>query len=1106
MARVSDTKVTVKLTFDGTDFDTNATLTFTVGADAIAEYNGPVLITRIPVTAVVEESPTITAYATQPLTEATLNGSIIRLTLNNSTYVRSNFDIDTAVTVSGIAGITLGLFGVERVSDTDITFELEFNGNLDTNATLTFTVEADAIAEYDGPALIAHIAVNGGQESVLASTETPLTETTLNGSIVTLTLNGAIYERSTFDLRDAVSVSGIDGVTFHWFDLDRISDTALTVELTFRGNIDTDATLTFTVGADAIAEYDGPSLIAQITVTGGKESVAAAIETPLAEATLDGSVVTLTLSGRTYERSYFRIRNAISVSGIEGVTIGTSGVDRVSDTEITVELTFNGDFDADTALTLTVGAEALLRYNGPGLTAQLPVTGGHESIAAATEAPLTEVTLDGSVITLTLTGRKYARSNYDIRRAVSVSGIDGVTIPWHDPDRESDTQITMELEFSGDIDTDTTLAFTVAAGAIAGYDGPVLTAQLPVTGGHESVVASTKAPLTEATLDGSVVTLTLSGRRYARSTAVTVSGIDGVTIPWHDPDRKSDTQITMELEFNGDIDTDAILTFTVAADAIAGYDGPALTAQLPVTGGHESILASTEAPLTEATLDESVVTLTLSGRKYAQSNSDISGAVSVSGIDGVTIPWHDPDRKSDTQITIELEFNGDIDTDTILTFTIGAGAIAGYDGPAFTPQLPVTGGHESIAASTDAPLTEATLDGSEVTLTLNGRNYVSSSYYIERALTITGIDGVTVDDVDRISNTEITVELTFNGDFDADATLTLNVGTGAIVGYKGTPLTAQLPVTGGQESVVASTKMPLTEATLDGSVVTLTLSGRHYVSYRWDISSALTLTGIDGVTKDDVRRISDTEATVELAFNGDFDANATLTFTVGAEAIAGYDGPTLTAQITVTGGHESITASTDAPLTEATLDESVVTLTLSGRKYARSNFDIRRAVSVSGIDGVTIPWHDPDRKSDTQITMELEFDGNIDVDSTLTFTVGAGAIAGYNGSALTAQITVTAIKENALLANFPNPFNPETWIPYQLAKPTEVTITIYAVNGQVVRTLALGHQPAGIYQTRSRAAHWDGKNEFGEKVASGVYFYRLTTDNFSATRKMLIQK
>ena len=97
-------------------------------------------------------------------------------------------------------------------------------------------------------------------------------------------------------------------------------------------------------------------------------------------------------------------------------------------------------------------------------------------------------------------------------------------------------------------------------------------------------------------------------------------------------------------------------------------------------------------------------------------------------------------------------------------------------------------------------------------------------------------------------------------------------------------------------------------------------------------------------------------------------------------------------------------------------------------------------------------------------------------------------------------------KEIALLANYPNPFNPETWIPYQLAESAEVTLTIYTVNGTVVRTLALGHQPAGIYVNRSRAVYWDGKNEIGEPVASGVYFYTLTADDFTATRKMLIRK
>ena len=111
------------------------------------------------------------------------------------------------------------------------------------------------------------------------------------------------------------------------------------------------------------------------------------------------------------------------------------------------------------------------------------------------------------------------------------------------------------------------------------------------------------------------------------------------------------------------------------------------------------------------------------------------------------------------------------------------------------------------------------------------------------------------------------------------------------------------------------------------------------------------------------------------------------------------------------------------------------------------------------------------------------------------------AIAFFQG--LLASIRPT---ETRLLANYPNPFNPETWIPYQLAKPVDVTVSIYAVDGKLVQTLALGHQPIGIYQGKGRAAYWDGRNALGESVASGVYFYTFTAGEFTATRKMLIRK
>ena len=96
--------------------------------------------------------------------------------------------------------------------------------------------------------------------------------------------------------------------------------------------------------------------------------------------------------------------------------------------------------------------------------------------------------------------------------------------------------------------------------------------------------------------------------------------------------------------------------------------------------------------------------------------------------------------------------------------------------------------------------------------------------------------------------------------------------------------------------------------------------------------------------------------------------------------------------------------------------------------------------------------------------------------------------------------------ETALFSNYPNPFNPETWIPYQLAESADVTVTIYDVRGVVVRRLALGHQTVGFYQSRARAAHWDSRNALGEKVASGLYFYTFTAGDFTATGKMLIRK
>ena len=99
-----------------------------------------------------------------------------------------------------------------------------------------------------------------------------------------------------------------------------------------------------------------------------------------------------------------------------------------------------------------------------------------------------------------------------------------------------------------------------------------------------------------------------------------------------------------------------------------------------------------------------------------------------------------------------------------------------------------------------------------------------------------------------------------------------------------------------------------------------------------------------------------------------------------------------------------------------------------------------------------------------------------------------------------------SVSETRLLPNYPNPFNPETWIPYQLAETADVSMNIYDVSGRLVRTISVGFKPVGYYLTRERAAYWDGRNEAGESVSSGVYFLQFVAGDFAATQRVVIVK
>ena len=92
------------------------------------------------------------------------------------------------------------------------------------------------------------------------------------------------------------------------------------------------------------------------------------------------------------------------------------------------------------------------------------------------------------------------------------------------------------------------------------------------------------------------------------------------------------------------------------------------------------------------------------------------------------------------------------------------------------------------------------------------------------------------------------------------------------------------------------------------------------------------------------------------------------------------------------------------------------------------------------------------------------------------------------------------------MANYPNPFNPETWIPYHLSQGSEVIINIYDTTGKIIRSLDMGFQSFGYYASRDNSAYWDGRTENGEQVSSGTYFYQINAGGYTETRKMVILK
>ena len=204
---------------------------------------------------------------------------------------------------------------------------------------------------------------------------------------------------------------------------------------------------------------------------------------------------------------------------------------------------------------------------------------------------------------------------------------------------------------------------------------------------------------------------------------------------------------------------------------------------------------------------------------------------------------------------------------------------------------------------------------------------------------------------------------------------------------------------------------------------------------------------------------------------------------------------TITGESPDVNGDGSVDADDDAAA-DANKDESVNTddLLLVFEKFDRP---VNLAAPLLSAKNVGLDWRlleqiDADRLRVQLEILRAENDGSLKYQQAIAF--------------LQAVLVALHPNQTLLLANYPNPFNPETWIPYQLARGSNVQITIYDMRGVVVRQLELGYRAEGYYRVRGRAAHWDGRNGVGERVASGIYFYQLETDDVSLLRKMVILK
>ena len=608
--------------------------------------------------------------------------------------------------------------------------------------------------------------------------------------------------------------------------------------------------------------------------------------------------------------------------------------------------------------------------------------------------------------------------------------------------------------------------------------------------------------------------------------------------------------------------------YILAQDAYGGYDGITITVDVvdapnnaPVfDDGRSTTLSVAEvtasgtdigSPLTATDADDDTLTYSLGGTDASSYAIDSrTGQLETSA-------ELDYSTKNAYEVTVTVSDGNDGSDSITVTINVTEVSTTDNNAPVFDDGESTTlSVAEATASGTDigSPLTATDADDDTLTYSLGGTD--ASSYAIDSS---TGQLETSAElDYSTKNAYEVTVTVSDGNDGSDSITVTINVTEVSTTANNA-------PVFGDGESTTRSVASDASQGTDIGNPITATDADDDTLTYRLNISDLsfgelLALNArfsLDGNTG----QLTTASSTLQLSAGTSVDLTIT-----ASDGNGGLDSITVTINVTEASSADNnapvfnyddriirsvagnLPAETNVgdPVIATDADSDTLTYSIDDRFQDVFSIDsetgqlqtlvaldreTKRGYTLTvtasdgngGSDSVTVrvkvtndPSDDSPGGSPTNsilfTLMEQETLKTLDRDTLRTYLNALHAES--DGSAKYARaialiegiLEATRPKKTLLLGNYPNPFNPETWIPYQLANSSDVQIIIYNTRGTVVRQLKLGHQLEGYYTRRSRAAYWDGRNDIGERVASGIYFYQLQTDEVSLLRKMVILK